>query len=84
VQILRTTIASALERLRLESDSLQREEAALRAHEERVVASFDRLRQKEVSYKERGKKISSYLVIFRWPSDEFFLSLTSASRRRRK
>jgi hypothetical protein len=55
VQILRTTITSALERLRLESDSLQREETALRAHEERVVASFDRLRQKEVSYKERGK-----------------------------
>ena len=55
MQTLRTTIASALERLRLESNSLQREEAALRAHEERVVASFDRLRQKEVSYKERGK-----------------------------
>lgn len=56
VQNLRLTITSALERLRLESDTLQREDTALRAHEERMVATFERLKEKESNYKERGKK----------------------------
>jgi hypothetical protein len=55
VQDLRLTLTGALERLRLESDTLQREEAALRAHEERMVATFERLQEKEANYKERGK-----------------------------
>jgi len=55
---LRLTITSALERLRLESDTLQREDASLRAREERMVASFERWKEKEANYKERGKKIS--------------------------
>lgn len=55
VRNLRLAITSALERLRLESDTLQREEAALRAHEERVGASFERLKEKESNYKEKGK-----------------------------
>jgi FtsZ-binding cell division protein ZapB len=55
VQNLRMTITSALERLRLESDTLQREQAALRAYEERVVTSFERLKEKEATYKEKGK-----------------------------
>jgi hypothetical protein len=58
VRNLRLTVTGALERLRLESDTLQREETALRAHEERVVASFERLKEKEANYKERGKKNS--------------------------
>ena len=58
VQGLRLTITSALERLRLESDTLQREDASLRAREERMAASFERLKEKEAYYKERGKKIS--------------------------
>jgi hypothetical protein len=55
VQNLRMTITSALERLRLESDTLQREQAALRSYEERVVTSFERLKEKEATYKEKGK-----------------------------
>lgn len=59
MQDLRSTITSALERLRLESDTLQREDAALRAREERIAASFERLKEKEANYKDRGKnKIS--------------------------
>ena len=72
VQSLRLTIAGALERLRLESDTLHREEAVLRAHEDRVVASFERLQQKEVNYKEKGKAFS-HLIIYRFFSDEYFL-----------
>jgi chromosome segregation ATPase len=56
VKDLRSTITGALERLRLESDTLQREDAALRAREERMVASFERLKEKEANYKDRGKK----------------------------
>jgi FtsZ-binding cell division protein ZapB len=64
VQNLRLTLTGALERLRLESDTLQREESALRAHEERMVATFERLQQKEANYKERGKKkFQSFLYI---------------------
>jgi len=62
VRDLRLTITSALERLRLESDTLQREDVALRAREERMVASFERLKEKETNYKERGKKISLYSI----------------------
>lgn len=54
VRNLRLTVTDALERLRLESDTLLREETALRAHEERVVASFELLKEKEANYKERG------------------------------
>lgn len=54
VQNLRMTLTSALERLRLESDTLQHEEAALREHEGRMAASFERLKEKEVRYKEKG------------------------------
>jgi hypothetical protein len=57
VQNLRLTITSALERLHLEADTLQREDAVLRAREERMVASFERLKEKEVNYKERGKSL---------------------------
>jgi len=57
VQNLRLTITNALERLRLEADTLQREDATLRAREERMVASFERLKEKETSYKERGKSL---------------------------
>jgi chromosome segregation ATPase len=66
VQDLRSTITGALERLRLESDTLQREDASLRAREERMVASFGRLKEKEAHYKERGKKNFSclYITIF--------------------
>jgi hypothetical protein len=64
VQDLRSTITGALERLRLESDTLQREDTALRAREERMVASFGRLKEKEAHYKERGKKkISVFLYV---------------------
>ncbi|KAI0257102.1 hypothetical protein BJV78DRAFT_1160278 [Lactifluus subvellereus] len=57
VQDLRLTIAGALERLRLESDTLQHEEAVLRAREERIVACFERLQQKEASYKEKVQAV---------------------------
>ncbi|KAI9509072.1 hypothetical protein F5148DRAFT_1190152 [Russula earlei] len=53
VQSLRSTITSALERLRIESNTLQHEEAALRSHGERVVESFERLKEKEANYKQR-------------------------------
>ena len=79
VRNLRLTVTSALERLRLESDTLQREETALRAHEERVIATFERLKEKEANYKERGKKIS--VVSFNpFPLIDF--SLYSSSCRR--
>jgi hypothetical protein len=55
VQNLRMTITSALESLRLESDTLHREQAALVVYEERVVTSFERLKEKEATYKEKGK-----------------------------
>ncbi len=62
---LRFTITNALERLRLESDTLQREDTALRAREERMVTSFERLKDKEVNYKQRGKfSVVSYITIF--------------------
>jgi len=64
VQNLRLTITSALERLRLESDTLQREQAALRAHEERVVASFERLKEKEATYKEKGKNLFQAFIFY--------------------
>jgi hypothetical protein len=73
VQNLRLTITGALERLRLESDTLQREDTALRAHEERMVATFERLKEKEANYKERGKKkfpsflISGFISGFHYP-----------------
>jgi len=62
VRNLRLAITGALERLRLESDTLQEEEAALRAHEELVVASFERLKEKESNYKEKGKKYFSHFL----------------------
>lgn len=55
VRNLRMTLSGALERLRLESDTLQREEAVLREHEERMIASFERLKVKEAQYKEKGE-----------------------------
>lgn len=64
VQDLRSTITGALERLRLESDTLQREDASLRAREERMVASFERLKEKEAYYKERGKKNFRHFFIY--------------------
>ena len=45
VRNLRLAITSTLKRLGLESDTLQREEAALHAHEERISASFERLKE---------------------------------------
>ena len=72
VRNLRLAITSALERLRLESDTLQREEAALRAHEERVGASFDRLKEKESNYKEKGKYYFSHFLFSTYT--EVFLS----------
>ncbi len=54
VQNLRMTLAGALERLRIESDTLQLEEAVLREHEQRMVASFELLKEKEAHYKEKG------------------------------
>lgn len=57
VQNLRMTLAGALERLRLESDTLQREEAVLREHEQRMVASFEHLKEKEVHYKEKVQAV---------------------------
>lgn len=57
VQNLRMTLASALERLRLESDTLQREEVDLREHEQRMVASFERLKEKEAHYKEKVQAV---------------------------
>jgi len=62
VRNLRLAITGALERLRLESDTLQQEEAALRAHEELVVASFERLKEKESDYKEKGKNCFSHFL----------------------
>lgn len=62
VRNLRLAITGALERLRLESDTLQQEEAALRAHEELVVASFERLKEKESNYKEKGKNYFSHFL----------------------
>jgi hypothetical protein len=64
VQDLRSTITGALERLRLESDTLQREDAALRAREERMVASFERLKEKEANYKDRGKKKFQLFLLY--------------------
>jgi hypothetical protein len=64
VQNLRLTITSALERLRLESDTLQRDQAALRAREERVVASFERLKEKEATYKEKGYNLFQAFLFY--------------------
>ena len=72
VQNLRSTITGALERLRLESDTLHREDAALRLHEERVVASFERLKVKEADYKERGKKNIIQPFLYTTFSSDFF------------
>jgi len=58
VQNLWLTLTSALERLRLESDTLQHEEVVLRAHAERVVASFGRLKEKEANYKGRVQAVA--------------------------
>ena len=74
VQNLRSTITSALERLRLESDTLQRDQAALRAHEERVVASFERLKEKEASYKEKGNNLFQAFLLSVFLLRVFFLS----------
>ncbi|KAI9444770.1 hypothetical protein H4582DRAFT_1911177 [Lactarius indigo] len=57
VQNLRMTLTGALERLRLESDTLQREEAVLREQEQRMVASFERLKEKEAHYKEKVQAV---------------------------
>ena len=54
VQNLRMTLTSALERMRIESDMLQREEAVLREHEGHMAASFERLKEKEAHFKEKG------------------------------
>lgn len=54
VQNMRLTLAGALERLRLESDTLQREESVLKDHEERMITCFERLKEKEARYKEKG------------------------------
>ncbi|KAI0308242.1 hypothetical protein B0F90DRAFT_1681279 [Multifurca ochricompacta] len=78
VQNLRLTITSALERLRLESDTLQREEYALRENEERMIASFERLKEKEARYKERGDLQSSYYMFL--PSLMVFLHSSSCCR----
>lgn len=59
VRNLRLAITSALERLRLESDTLQREEAALRTHEQLIAASYERLKEKEANYNQKGKNISA-------------------------
>jgi hypothetical protein len=64
VQNLRLTITSALERLRLESDTLQRDQAALRTREERVVASFERLKEKEATYKEKGNNLFHAFIFY--------------------
>jgi len=84
VQNLRLTITSALERLRLESDTLQREQAALRAHEERVVASFERLKEKEATYKEKGNSLFQAFLFYSifLLSVWFSFILNSSSRRR--
>ncbi|KAF8274059.1 hypothetical protein EI94DRAFT_1696341 [Lactarius quietus] len=57
VQNLRLTLAGALERLRIESDTLQREESVLRDREERMVASYERLKDKEARYKEKVQAV---------------------------
>jgi hypothetical protein len=57
VQNLRMTLSSALERLRIESDMLQREEAVLHEHEERMIASFEHLKVKEAHYKEKVQAV---------------------------
>jgi hypothetical protein len=85
VHNLRLAITSALERLRLETDTLQVEEANLRAHEERVVASFERLKEKEANYKERGKRNQPFLLysipptVFLFLIQQFKLSSMRAS-----
>ena len=56
VRLVRENVASALERLRLETERLHLEEKALRAHEEKINASFQRLQAKETSYKDKGLK----------------------------
>jgi hypothetical protein len=75
VQNLRSAITGALERLRLESDKLHHEETALRAHEERIVASFQRLKEKEANYKETGKKKTPFqtFIIRSISADDFLL-----------
>jgi len=81
VQNLRLTITSALERLRLESDTLQREQAALRAHEERVVASFERLKEKEATYKEKGKNYFRHLFFTLFSLTVWFSFFLNSSSR---
>ncbi|KAI0322646.1 hypothetical protein OF83DRAFT_1080077 [Amylostereum chailletii] len=53
VKLVRENVASALERLRLETERLHLEERALRDHEEKITASFERLQEKEGSYREK-------------------------------
>jgi DNA repair ATPase RecN len=57
VQNMRLTLAGALERLRLESDTLQREESVLKDHEERMITCFERLKEKEARYKEKVQAV---------------------------
>jgi FtsZ-binding cell division protein ZapB len=57
VQNLRMTLAGALERLRIESDTLQREESVLKDHEERMLTCFERLKEKEARYKEKVQAV---------------------------
>lgn len=57
VQNMRMTLAGALERLRLESDTLQREESVLKDHEERMITCFERLKEKEARYKEKVQAV---------------------------
>lgn len=82
VRNLRLAITSALGRLRLESDTLQREEAALRAHEERIGASFERLKEKESNYKDKGKNHFSHFL-FSINTEGFLSFLFNSSSRRR-
>jgi hypothetical protein len=76
VRNLRLAITSALERLRLESDTLQREEAALRTHEQLIAASYERLREKESNYNQKGKNCFSHFL-FSIHTDVFSFFLSS-------
>jgi hypothetical protein len=77
VRNLRLAITSALERLRLESDTLQREEAALRTHEQLIAASYERLKEKESNYNQKGKNCFSHFL-FSIYTDVFSFFLSSS------
>lgn len=56
-------VTSAADKIRSESESLHREEIALREQEDRVLMALERMELKESEYHQKGKQSSSSLSV---------------------